>query len=111
MAITKVRNPNGSIVKIEHPDDASQEDILGFAASQFNRGQGEEGIVGDITKNEAVNAFSNIVNRWENKNVEIPFETLPEPNKKGKVYFVDVPNAKQSEIRIGYLSVPRTHPD
>ena len=36
---------------------------------------------------------------------------MPEPNKKGKVYFVDVPNAKQSEIRIGYLSVPRTHPD
>lgn len=50
MAITKVRNPNGSITKVEHPDDASQESILGFAASQFNRGQGEEGIIGDITK-------------------------------------------------------------
>jgi hypothetical protein len=50
MAITKVRNPNGSIIKVEHPDDASQESILGFAASQFNRGQGEEGIVGDALK-------------------------------------------------------------
>jgi len=50
MAITKVRNPNGSIVKIEHPDDASQDSILGFAASQFNRGQGEEGIIGDALK-------------------------------------------------------------
>jgi hypothetical protein len=58
MAITKVRNPNGSIVKVEHPDDASQESILGFAASQFNRGQGEEGIVGDVTKALEVGARS-----------------------------------------------------
>ena len=58
MAITEVRNPNGSIVKVEHPDDASQESILGFAASQFNRGQGEEGIVGDVTKALEVGARS-----------------------------------------------------
>ena len=50
MAISRIRNPNGSISRIEHPDDASQESILVFAASQFNRGQGEEGIVGDVLK-------------------------------------------------------------
>ena len=36
---------------------------------------------------------------------------MPAPNQSAKVYFVDVPNAKQSEIRIGYLGLPRTHPD
>jgi len=50
VAISRIRNPNGSISRIEHPDDASQESILSFAASQFNRGQGEEGIVGDVLK-------------------------------------------------------------
>jgi zinc protease len=36
---------------------------------------------------------------------------MPEPNSNATAYFVDVPNAKQSEIRIGYLSLRRTHPD
>ena len=40
-----------------------------------------------------------------------PEYEIPDPNKKAKVYFVDVPNAKQSEIRAGYLSIPRDHPD
>jgi zinc protease len=36
---------------------------------------------------------------------------MPEPDKMANVYFVDVPNAKQSEIRIGYLGLALTDPD
>ena len=54
MAITRVKNPDGSFINIEHPDGAIENDILGFAASQFNRGQGEEGLFGDITKSVEV---------------------------------------------------------
>ena len=102
---------NSTSGTVESVESIDLDDLKNYYSTNFSSNLGKISIVGDITKNEAVNAFSNIVNRWENKNVEIPFEALPEPNKKGKVYFVDVPNAKQSEIRIGYLSVPRTHPD
>ena len=102
---------NSTSGTVESVESIDLDDLKNYYSTNFSSNLGKISIVGDITKNEAVNAFSNIVNRWENKNVEIPFEELPEPNKKGKVYFVDVRNAKQSEIRIGYLSVPRTHPD
>ena len=68
-------------------------------------------IAGNISKSEATNAFKDLANQWEVKDIEIPNFEIPEPNKKAKVYFVDIPNAKQSEIRIGYLSLARTDPD
>ena len=87
------------------------EDLKSYYNANFSSNLAKISIVGDIRKNEAVNALSGIVEKWEDKGIEIPMSPLPDPNKKAKVYFVDVPNAKQSEIRIGYLSLPRTHPD
>lgn len=34
MAITKVQSPEGKIIKVEHPDGATQEEIIAFAQSQ-----------------------------------------------------------------------------
>ena len=36
---------------------------------------------------------------------------LPVPDENAKVYIIDVPDAKQSEIRIGYLGLAYTDPD
>jgi zinc protease len=49
--------------------------------------------------------------RWSAK--EVRFPELPEPPTvtESKLYFVDVPNARQSEIRIGYLALARTDGD
>ena len=67
--------------------------------------------MGDISRSEAVSAFKSLVERWDVKVVTFPEYAMPEQSKMAKVYFVDVPNAKQSEIRIGYLGLSRTHPD
>ena len=67
--------------------------------------------MGDISRSEAINAFKGLVGRWDVKQVSYPDYKMPEPNSNATAYFVDVPNAKQSEIRIGYLSLRRTHPD
>ena len=58
MAISRIRNPDGSIQRIEHPDDATSESVMAYAASLFNRGQGEEGIGGDLLKAFEVGARS-----------------------------------------------------
>ena len=65
MAITKVRAPDGSIIRVNHPDDADEEDILAFASSQFTpqpqaRGVGEEGTFGDSIKALEVGARESI---------------------------------------------------
>lgn len=35
MPITKVNTPDGSIMNIDHPEGATQEQILQYAASQY----------------------------------------------------------------------------
>ena len=68
-------------------------------------------IVGDISKEKAVSAFSSLEDRWEEKTVAIPEIKIPQEPSKPVIYFVDVPGAKQSEIRIGKLSLRYTDPD
>lgn len=42
MALHEVRTPDGQILKINAPDDASEEDILGFAQSQYKPLSGQK---------------------------------------------------------------------
>lgn len=68
-------------------------------------------IVGNISKEKALKLFATLEQKWPAKEVEIPTYPTPAPLQKSQLYFVDVPGAKQSEIRIGYLALPYTHPD
>lgn len=68
-------------------------------------------VVGDVNKSEAVAPLSSIEEKWASKEVEIPTFTAMSKPDQSKVYFYDVPNAKQSVIRFGYLAMPETHED
>ena len=59
-------------------------------------------IVGAISKNDVINSLASLNKTWESKTVVIP--TLADTNtvSSSKIYFYDVPGAKQSVIRIGY---------
>ncbi|GAB5408162.1 MAG: hypothetical protein BalsKO_05270 [Balneolaceae bacterium] len=48
---------------------------------------------------------------WESKDVVLPELNFPEGPSESQVYFYDVPDAKQSVIRFGYLAMPETNPD
>ncbi|NER13928.1 insulinase family protein [Leptobacterium flavescens] len=65
-------------------------------------------VVGDISKEKALKALEGLESKWASKEVSIPeYEINPERNKSS-LYFVDIPDAKQSVINIGYLSMART---
>jgi len=98
----------GTVSSVESID---LDDLKNFVSSNFSADLSTISIVGDISRSEAINAFKGLVGRWDVKPVSYPDYKMPEPNNNAKAYFVDVPNAKQSEIRIGYLSLRRTHPD
>ena len=68
-------------------------------------------IVGNISQKKAISAFKSFEKKWGAK--EVKFAKYPEPPavSKSQLYFVDVPKAKQSEIRIGYLSLAFTDAD
>ncbi|MEP1150735.1 MAG: pitrilysin family protein [Balneola sp.] len=68
-------------------------------------------IVGSISKNEVMSSLAELESKWEAKDVEIPEFEIQEQPDESTVYFYDVPNAKQSVIRFGYLALPETDDD
>jgi zinc protease len=68
-------------------------------------------IVGDVDKSRIEKALASLNEHWAPKEVSIPELIFPSVAEKASIHFVDVPGAKQSVINIGYLSIPRNHPD
>lgn len=68
-------------------------------------------IAGDITKETALNSLSVLEKKWAPKSVSFPEYKLPAAPEKAQIYFVDVPDAKQSVLMIGSLAMSRNHPD
>ncbi len=58
-------------------------------------------VVGDIDKEKILNSLQSLQTDWKAKKVTIPSFGAPEPPKKSTVYFYDIPNAKQSQLRFG----------
>ncbi|MFB9862292.1 M16 family metallopeptidase [Rufibacter immobilis] len=68
-------------------------------------------VVGAVDRQEVLNSLSNLNQTWKAKEVRIPQFKAPAAPTASKVYFYDVPGAKQSVLRFGYLALPATHPD
>jgi len=68
-------------------------------------------VAGNISQDEVLASLRSIEERWKSQEVVIPDFPLPDPLDKASIYFVDVPNAKQSVIRIGNLGLKRTDED
>lgn len=68
-------------------------------------------VVGDIRQAAMIASLGSIVKRWKAKKVTIPEIPVPPAPEASKVYFYDVPGAKQSVIRFGYPALAQTDPD
>lgn len=68
-------------------------------------------VVGDVSKETVIASLDNLNNNWEAKEVTIPVVSVPTAPEISKVYFYDVPNAKQSVIRFGYPALAATDDD
>ncbi len=96
----------GTVASVEK---ITMDDLKSFYEKNLSPSVAKIMIVGDITKEKAVTEF-NILNDWAMKKVEIPKINIASDTKPG-IYFVDIPNAKQSEFRIGHLGLKVTDPD
>ncbi len=68
-------------------------------------------IVGSVDQARVEKALASLSASWAAKEVQMPQVTFaPAPEKPG-VYFVNIPDAKQSNIFIGAPAIPRGHPD
>jgi len=99
---------SGSVTSVE---TITMNDLKSFYENYFSPSVSRFHIVGNIDKEEVLNVLEDLESKWAVKKVSIPTYPLPEKRDKASLYFVDIPNAKQSVIDIGYLSMARTDSD
>lgn len=86
-------------------------DVQKFYNEKFSPALTDLLVVGDVTKDDVVKSLATLNGQWKTFEVTWPQYVLAEAPDKSKVYFYDVPGAKQSVLRFGYPSVGANDPD
>jgi zinc protease len=88
----------------------SRNDLLTFHAKYFAPNNAILAIVGDLTAEEAFTTAQKVFGDWEKR--EPPTDRYVDPpDPTRRVIVVNKPDAVQTEVRVGHIGVPRSHPD
>ncbi len=96
---------------VESVEAITIQDLKDFYNKNFSPTVSRLHVVGAVSQKEAVAAAKGLEKNWKAKEVTIPQYEVVNNRDKASLYFVDVPNAKQSVINIGYIALPRTSED
>ncbi|MGY8885792.1 MAG: M16 family metallopeptidase [Flavobacteriales bacterium] len=89
----------------------TMDDIKAYYSANFSPSISSFQIVGDIDQSTAMKTLKGLEINWAAKDVAIPEFPIVNNRDKTSLYFVDIPDAKQSVINIGYIAMPRTDAD
>lgn len=68
-------------------------------------------VVGNVNQAQVESTLANLADNWTGPEVTVPQQQLPEISQGGNLFFIDVPDAKQSVLYIGKLAVSGSDPD
>lgn len=68
-------------------------------------------VVGNVNKERVESALSDLADKWKGDPVAVSEQQYPETQKEENLYFIDVPNAKQSVLYIGKLALSENDPE
>ncbi|HLP18398.1 MAG TPA: pitrilysin family protein [Bacteroidota bacterium] len=94
---------------IKSVDAITIDDLKNYYDRNFSSSVANVMIVGDITKEKAVDVMNGL-SSWTAKEVKIPHAAVANTAAPG-IYFVDVPNAKQSQVLAGHIGPSSIDPD
>lgn len=77
------------------------DDVKAFYESNVVANLASFHVAGDIEKEAVLKSLTSLTKNWKKGEVMLPSPTAPKALDKAKIYFVDIPGAKQSFIRIG----------
>jgi zinc protease len=89
----------------------SLEDLQTYYRSFFSPRVASVNIAGDISREKAIASLKNLEKKWNGNEIAFPEYKIPAPPVESKIYFVDVPGAKQSVINIGGPGLSRNDKD
>jgi len=96
---------------IETVNAITIEDLKAFYNRSISPSVARMHVVGALSKTSILAPLTTLANNWKAKAVTIPTYPTPQQPAKSQVYFYDVPDAKQSVIRIGYPALAATDGD
>ena len=92
-------------------ESITRDDLKNYYSKYFTPTRSRFLIAGDIEQERVEAALASLNEKWVSKDVPGPIVVQPEPPEKSALYFIDIPDAKQSAIYIGAPSISRTSPD
>ena len=95
----------------EEVESITIDELKSYYDTNFSPSVATLHIAEDISQQHAVGSLASLASRWAAKPVAFPEYELPPPTNEAAVYFVDVPNAPQSVIMVGRLTLAQTDPD
>ncbi|MDR7370813.1 pitrilysin family protein [Flavobacterium aquidurense] len=87
------------------------EDLKNYYSKNISPSISNFQIVGAISEADVNKSLAGLNKEWQSKEVSIPKVESSKAAAQSKIYFYDVPDAKQSVIRIGYLALAATDKD
>ena len=88
----------------------TREDLVAYHRTWFVPNNALLAIVGDLTAAEAFAAAEKAFGGWAKRDVPEVKNVEPPPPAR-RVVIIDRPGSAQTEIRVGHLAMPRTHPE
>ena len=86
------------------------DDLKAYYNTYFSPSIAVFNLAGAVPQARATKALAGLQQLWKAKPVSLPTYILPEQNKNGTVYFIDIPDAKQSVLYVGKLGVSAIDP-
>lgn len=96
---------------MESVESITLDDLQAYYAANLSPSVGTFHVAGDVDAESVMTTLSAIESGWSDRPVEIPDYPLPEARDDATVYFVDVPGAVQSVLRVGNLALAQTDDD
>jgi len=89
----------------------TMDDLKGYYRANLTPSNARMHVVGALPKASITSALGDLARDWKAKPVALPAPVPAGAPVAAKVYFVDVPDAKQSVLRIGYRALAATDAD
>ncbi|RZV39627.1 MAG: insulinase family protein [Acidimicrobiales bacterium] len=112
----KIRYPEGHIFRYpnygpkDRLENVSLDDLKAFYAANYGPTNARLRIVGAVDQPTVKNAFSGLSENWKKSDKSSVSLGAANPVDSSKLYFYDVPGAKQSVLRIERPAIPRYIP-
>lgn len=96
---------------VESVNSITMDDLKAFYEKNLSPSVARMHVVGALDKASVTKPLEDLNKKWNSRRVEIPQLETPKPPEKSVVYFYDVPDAKQSVLRLGYPALAATDKD